>query len=148
MASRERERPEHSSGRSRSRLAPNIPPVAHAPGSPVGVARMLPLPLSQIAVHLRPEDNIAVAARHLQAGTPFEYNGQTLTLARRIGMGHKIALRPIRKGESVYKYGQIIGFASEDIPGGGHVHVHNVAADNFERDYAFCRDCPPPPPRA
>src|SRR5205823_2984409 len=21
----------------------------------------------------------------------------------------------------------------------------NVAADSFERDYAFCRDCPPPP---
>jgi altronate hydrolase len=108
---------------------------------------MPPLSLSQIAVHLRPEDNIAVAARHLQAGTEFQYNGHTLTLARRIGLGHKIALRPIPKGEAVYKYGQIIGFASENIAPGDLVHVHNVAAEAFERDYAFCRDCPPPPPR-
>jgi len=43
------------------------------------------------------------------------------------------------------KYGQVIGFASADIPAGGHVHVHNVAAEAFERDYAFCRDCPPLP---
>ena len=51
------------------------------------------------------------------------------------------------KGEAIYKYGQIIGFASEDIAPGEWVHVHNVSADAFERDYAFCRDCPPPPPR-
>jgi altronate hydrolase len=102
-------------------------------------------PLSQFAVHLRPEDNIAVAARNLPAGAELQFNGSTLTLSKRVGLGHKLALRPIRKGEAVYKYGQIIGFAGEDIPAGGHVHVHNVRADNFERDYAFCRDCPPPP---
>src|SRR5262249_19169573 len=38
-----------------------------------------------------------------------------------------------------------IGFASQDILAGSHVHVHNVSAAAFERDYAFCRDCPPPP---
>src|SRR5262249_28382663 len=63
----------------------------------------------------------------------------------RIGLGHKVALKPIKKGDAIYKYGQIIGFAGEDIPAGGHVHVHNVRADAFDRDYAFCRDCPPPP---
>src|SRR5262249_29928844 len=63
----------------------------------------------------------------------------------RVGLGHKLALRPIHKGEPVLKYGQIIGFASADIAPGSHVHVHNVNAGNFERDYAFCRDCPPPP---
>jgi altronate hydrolase len=101
--------------------------------------------LSQVAVHLRPEDNVAVAARALQPGLELRHNGNTLTVDRRIGLGHKLALRPIHKGEAVTKYGQIIGFASQDIPAGGHVHVHNVAADAFERDYAFCRDCPPPP---
>src|SRR5262249_3816917 len=68
-----------------------------------------------------------------------------LTLEKRIGMGHKIALAPIAQGEAIRKYGQIIGFASQDIPAGGHVHVHNVSARAFERDYAFCRDCPPAP---
>jgi altronate hydrolase len=106
------------------------------------------VPLSQVAVQLRPQDNIAVAARHLPPGQGVQINGHVVTLANRIGLGHKIALRPIPKGEAVYKYGQIIGFASEDIPAGAHVHVHNVAANNFERDYAFCRDCPPPPAKA
>jgi altronate hydrolase len=106
---------------------------------------MSAVPLTQVAVQLRPEDNIAVAARHLQPGEEFLLAGTTLRLAGRIGLGHKVALRPIKKGEAILKYGQIIGFASQDIPAGSHVHVHNVSADNFERDYAFCRDCPPPP---
>src|SRR5256885_13021405 len=103
------------------------------------------VPLSQVAVHLRPQDNTAIAARHLPPGMQLQSNGHALTLRDRIGLGHKMALHDIRKGEAVYKYGQIIGFASEDIPAGSHVHVHNLAADAFERDYAFCRDCPPPP---
>ena len=103
------------------------------------------VPLAEVAVHLRPEDNIAVAARNLPAGLEIQYDGRPLTVADRINLGHKLALRAIRKGEPVYKYGQIIGFASCDIPAGSHVHVHNVSADAFERDYAFGRDCPPAP---
>lgn len=103
------------------------------------------VPLSQVAVHLRPEDNLAVAARPLPPGAELEHAGRTLTVDRRIGMGHKIAVRAIKKGEPIHKYGQIIGFASEDIAAGSLVHVHNVSAEAFERDYAFCRDCPPPP---
>jgi altronate hydrolase len=102
-------------------------------------------PLSQVAVHLRPEDNIAVAARQIMPGTEVRHNGSVFELRDRVNLGHKLALRDIRKGEAIYKYGQIIGFASKDIPAGSHVHVHNVAADKFERDYAFCRDCPAPP---
>src|SRR5262245_54080211 len=101
--------------------------------------------LAQVAVHLRPEDNIAVAARNLAPELEVQVNGHTLKLPSRVGLGHKLALRDIKKGEAVYKYGQIIGFASQDITAGSHVHVHNVSAAAFERDYAFCRDCPPPP---
>jgi altronate hydrolase len=108
---------------------------------------MVAVPLAQVAVHLRPEDNVAVAARHLPAGAEYQWGGSTLVLDRRVPLGHKVAVRPIRKGEAVTKYGQVIGFASADVPAGGHVHVHNVAADAFARDYAFCRDCPPPPPK-
>jgi altronate hydrolase len=106
---------------------------------------MASVPLSEVAVHLRPEDNIAVAARNLQAGLEVRLNGTPLLLAQRVGLGHKLALCDIRKGEPIFKYGQIIGFANQDIPAGSHVHVHNVSADAFERDYAFCRDCPPAP---
>ena len=106
---------------------------------------MSAVPLSQVAVHLRPEDNVAVAARPLHPEQTFAFGGGTITLASRVGLGHKVALVPIARGEAIYKYGQIIGFASRDIAAGEHVHVHNVAADTFERDYAFCRDCPAPP---
>src|SRR5262245_37606853 len=106
---------------------------------------MSPPPLSQVAVRLRPEDNVAVAARHLTAGQSFGHDGATLTLSGKVGLGHKVALTAIRKGQAVTKYGQVIGFASQDIAPGDHVHIHNLAADVFERDYAFCRDCPPPP---
>ncbi len=103
------------------------------------------VPLSQVAVHLRPEDNTAIAVGPLQAGLEVQHEGKNITLSGRVGLGHKVALRPIKQGEAVYKYGQVIGFASRDIAPGDHVHVHNVSAAVFERDYAFCRDCPPPP---
>ncbi|MBM4067989.1 MAG: altronate dehydratase [Planctomycetes bacterium] len=109
---------------------------------------MSAIALADLAVHLRPEDNVAVAARRIDAGVSVQVNGSTISVARTIGMGHKMALKPIRAGEAIYKYGQIIGFAGRDIAAGEHVHVHNVKADAFERDYAFCRDCPPPPAQA
>jgi altronate hydrolase len=45
-------------------------------------------------------------------------------------------LTDIPAGEAVRKYGQIIGFASEAIPAGTHVHVDNVEMRDFERDTA------------
>ena len=101
------------------------------------------VPLSQVAVHLRPEDNIAILTQTLPAGTEIDCRGQTVVLDKRINMGHKIALKPIAKGEPVHKYGQIIGFAENPIVVGEHVHTHNINAGMFERDYAFCEDCPP-----
>jgi altronate hydrolase len=103
------------------------------------------VPLSQVAVQLRPEDNIAVASRNLAAGTALRMTDREIQLSGRIGMGHKFAVQDIARGEAIHKYGQIIGFAGEPIRAGEHVHVHNVRADAFDRDYAFCRDCPPPP---
>ncbi|MBY0233020.1 MAG: altronate dehydratase family protein [Gemmataceae bacterium] len=96
------------------------------------------------AVHLRPEDNVAVAARHLPDGADV----LGVRLRERIGLGHKIALLPIKKGEAVRKYGQVIGFASRDIAPGELVHVHNLGADAFARDYAYCSEVPAPQPAA
>ena len=107
---------------------------------------MAAVPLKQVAVHLRPNDNIAVAAKPLAAGSEIEFDGAALKLPVVIKMGHKFAVRPIKEGDAVYKYGQIIGFASRDIPPGDHVHVHNVKLGTFERDYAYCRETPKPLP--
>ena len=104
---------------------------------------MAAVPSKEFTVHLRPQDNVAVVTRPIAAGTELAHQGGTITVANRIGMGHKLALKPIKKGEAVLKFGQIIGFARKEIAAGDWVHVHNVAADAFERDYAFCQDCPP-----
>jgi altronate hydrolase len=105
---------------------------------------MPPLPLAAVALQLRPQDNVAIAKRHLQPGLEINHDGKLLSLTERIGMGHKLAVRPIQAKEAVFKYGQIIGFARKEIAPGEHVHVHNLAAEDFARDYAFGQDCPPP----
>src|SRR6185436_2221734 len=51
--------------------------------------------------------------------------------------GHKIARRARRTGETVRRYGQVIGFATADIAVGDHVHTQNLdigelAADRYE----------------
>lgn len=73
-------------------------------------------------LRIAPEDNVAVALRPLEMGE--EAGG--LLLRERIPMGHKVALRPIAKGENVVKYGYPIGRAAADIAPGEWVHVHNA----------------------
>jgi len=43
-----------------------------------------------------------------------------------VPLGHKIALRDIRRDETILKYGHDVGRASADIAKGRHVHVHNL----------------------
>jgi len=43
-----------------------------------------------------------------------------------IPLGHKIALRDIRSGDTIWKYGHDVGRAVAEIPSGRHVHVHNM----------------------
>ena len=60
---------------------------------------------------------------------------------KRVPRGHKFAVKPIKAGEAIVKFGQIIGFAKTDMPAGEWVHEHNcsIGEDHgaFERDYAF-----------
>jgi altronate dehydratase small subunit len=51
-----------------------------------------------------------------------------------IPYGHKIALRDIPKGETVWKYGLSIGNALVDIKKGDHVHVHNIESNRGRGD--------------
>jgi (2R)-sulfolactate sulfo-lyase subunit alpha len=43
-----------------------------------------------------------------------------------VPIGHKVALTDIKRGDTVWKYGQDIGKAVADIATGDHVHVHNL----------------------
>jgi (2R)-sulfolactate sulfo-lyase subunit alpha len=43
-----------------------------------------------------------------------------------IPIGHKLAIKPLGKGDTVIKYGVDIGRVVEPIAAGEHVHVHNL----------------------
>lgn len=43
-----------------------------------------------------------------------------------IPIGHKIALKPLQPGDTVFKYGVDIGKVVAPISAGEHLHVHNV----------------------
>ena len=43
-----------------------------------------------------------------------------------IPLGHKVALKSLKGGTTVLKYGHDIGKMITDVPKGGHVHTHNL----------------------
>lgn len=92
-------------------------------------------------VRLNPDDNVMVACRRLTAGT--EPSALGVKCLDDIPSGHKVAARAIARGEAVRKYGQIIGFATQDITEGQHVHTHNCGMGDFERDYAYGAEARP-----
>jgi len=93
---------------------------------------------------LNPQDNVAVALGNLDVGTD---TAEGVRIIRRVPKGHKFAVRPIQAGETIVKFGQIIGRAKVEIPAGDWVHEHNagIGEDHgaFERDYAFCEGVVP-----
>lgn len=92
-------------------------------------------------VRLNAIDDVVTAVRPLEVGTPIE-NVTTTTLIPR---GHKIATHDIAAGAPVRKYAQIIGYASEDIPAGAHVHDHNLAFRATDFEYTFSTNLHPAP---
>ena len=82
--------------------------------------------IMQDIVKINQNDNVAVALRPLNKGEVLQAAETAVTLMEDIPQGHKFALREIKSGEEVIKYGFRIGFAKEDIQPGQWVHVHNV----------------------
>ena len=77
-------------------------------------------------VRITGKDMVAVALKPLKAGERVSCGDCEITLAEDLPMGHKAALRDIKAGEAVIKYGFPIGEATQDIPAGAHVHTHNL----------------------
>ena len=96
-----------------------------------------------VALRLHNGDNIMVALTALAPGAEV---AQGVAVAEPIAAGHKVAIRAIGAGETVIKYGQIIGTATADIPAGAHVHTHNLGMSQHRQDYGFGRDAVPLPP--
>jgi len=80
-----------------------------------------------------PKDNVGVVVvEGLKSGTDMlgvvTESNQTLRLKAKsnIPIGHKVALKPLKKGDTVVKYGEDIGRMVADAGTGEHVHVQNL----------------------
>lgn len=80
-------------------------------------------------LRLADADNIAVATGAIPAGRAVRCGKDTLTLRDPAPTGHKIAIRAIRAGDKIFKFGCPIGSATRDIAAGEHVHTHNLKSD-------------------
>jgi altronate hydrolase len=83
-------------------------------------------------LRLHPVDDVVIARQQLLSGTTIAE--ERVQVSGLVPPGHKLAVRDIAPGEPVRRYGQIIGFASQAIRAGQHVHVHNLAMGIFDRD--------------
>ncbi|HSM40681.1 MAG TPA: altronate dehydratase family protein [Afifellaceae bacterium] len=97
------------------------------------------LDMPKTFVRLDAADNVVTAIRGLKPGDPVE----GVSVADDVPAGHKVATRAVAQGEPLIKYAQIIGYASEPIEPGRHVHVHNVAFRNTDHDYEFSTNVQP-----
>jgi len=71
-------------------------------------------------IKIREEDNVAIAVEEggLPGGTRLE---DGTVLKEHVPLGHKVALRDIAKDAEIVRYGEIIGYAEQDIPRGSWV---------------------------
>jgi len=76
------------------------------------------------------KDNVAVAFVNLNKNDVIEINvdnqRKTFVLLDHIPTGHKFCIKEIQNGNSVIKFGEVIGHAVEDIHEGQWVHDHNI----------------------
>jgi (2R)-sulfolactate sulfo-lyase subunit alpha len=78
-------------------------------------------------------DNVGVVVvEGLSAGTQMtcvvtaDNSSFVLVAGADVPIGHKIALKDLKAGDTAIKYGEDIGRIVADVPKGGHVHVHNL----------------------
>lgn len=78
------------------------------------------------ALKINANDNVAVALDNIKKGETLTFGSSSVVVLEDIDKGHKIALKDIKKGENVIKYGFPIGHATRDIKAGEWVHLHNL----------------------
>ena len=81
-------------------------------------------------VVINEKDSVATATSLIKAGDEIKYrikgSDYSIKACTDIPVYHKAALKDIKKGEIIYKYGCKIGYALKDIKAGEHVHTSNL----------------------
>jgi altronate hydrolase len=86
---------------------------------------------------LHPQDNVAIARVPLAAGQTIRVGAREVVVRDAVPPGHKIALAAIAPGETIVRYGQVMGRAGQAIEPGRHVHTHNVSFEEIAFAYEF-----------
>lgn len=82
-----------------------------------------------VLLRLHATDNVLVATGPVGPGCALASEGGRVDVQTAVTLGHKVAASDIGAGEKIVKYGVPIGSATQDIPAGAHVHVHNMQSD-------------------
>ena len=75
------------------------------------------------------KDNVGVAIVPLKKGDSFEIERILYIAKENVDFGHKVALTNISKSNKVIKYGDVIGYATQDIMKGEWTHIHNLQSN-------------------
>ncbi len=86
------------------------------------------------ALQLSKLDNVATCLTNVKQGDTVNTGTHNLTATQNIPKFHKIAVAPIPAGSHCYKYGEVIGIATQNIQPGQHVHVHNIESTRGRGD--------------
>jgi (2R)-sulfolactate sulfo-lyase subunit alpha len=88
--------------------------------------------IPQLLVHDHKDNVGVVVVEDLRAGTDMlcvvtaDNSSFRMTSVDDVPIGHKIALKDLKSGDTAVKYGEDIGKIVADVGAGGHVHVHNL----------------------
>src|ERR1700754_1967973 len=77
-------------------------------------------------LRIHPHDNVLVALRDLEQGTPIEFEGQTFNLTDLVAAKHKFAINALHPDDPIFMYGVLVGKATLDIPQGGLLTTENI----------------------
>jgi altronate dehydratase len=99
--------------------------------------------MADAIIRLHAKDNLVIALTDLPKGAVPE--GFDTAIPGAVPRGHKLATRAIAAGETVLRYGQSIGQATQDIPKGAHIHSHNLGMGPHSTDYAIGTEATPLP---
>lgn len=89
--------------------------------------------MTKLAIRIDVQDNVAMAMEPLATGEALSVLSDEAQEVDRVTVitgvplaYHKVAPTKISRGDSILKYGEVIGYATAPIERGEWVHLHNV----------------------
>ena len=96
--------------------------------------------MTKLAIRIDAQDNVAMAMETLTTGETLSILSDEaqevdrVTVASDVPLAyHKVALSGISRGAPIFKYGEVIGYATMPIGRGEWVHLHNVESVNYRK---------------